>query len=180
MIPRSAHLRIFGGSSLEGLDAIREVQRLLEFDADMEIWTGDVFQPSDRTLESLIEQTTSVDFAIFVLTADDEVRMRGQTYPIARDNVIFELGLFYGAIGKNRVYMLVPRDQAPRLPTDLLRITPVTYDHTKANWASRLGAACTTIRQRLRALRHFDRLVPSQIEGLVPEMPTSNTPGDTK
>jgi predicted nucleotide-binding protein len=49
----------------------------------------------------------SFDFAILVLTPDDLTQSRGKQQPSPRDNVVFELGLFIGALGRDRVFMVV-------------------------------------------------------------------------
>jgi predicted nucleotide-binding protein len=52
--------------------------------------------------------------------------MAGEKVSIPRDNVIFELGLFIGALGKERTFLVCPED-APRLPSDLQGIVHVQY-----------------------------------------------------
>jgi hypothetical protein len=63
-----------------------------------------------------------------------------------RDNVIFELGLFMGRLGKQRCFFVVPRGkQRLRLPTDLLGVTPADYNDGTANLRAALGPATTKI-----------------------------------
>lgn len=46
-----------------------------------------------------------------------------------RDNVIFELGLFVGHIGKDRCFILIPDNSDElRIPTDLIGMTSVEYE----------------------------------------------------
>ena len=51
----------------------------------------------------MLQFSRQVDFAIFAMTLDDEVQVRGEAHVAVRDNVLFEVGLFYGALGQNRV-----------------------------------------------------------------------------
>ena len=46
-----------------------------------------------RWLEAVV---LAYDFGIFVFTPDDETFVSGEVKHVARDNVVFELGLFVG------------------------------------------------------------------------------------
>ena len=73
-------------------------------------WTEGVFEASSTSIESLVTAAKQADFAALVLTAD---RYNGiaehKAKPSPRDNVIFELGLFMGALGRERVFILKPK-----------------------------------------------------------------------
>src|SRR5258706_16394624 len=97
--------RVFIGSSSEALTVARVLQSQLEDSCQVTIWNQGVFGVGIPILESLIKQTKRTDFAILVLTPDDKIITRGTGYPAARDNVIFELGLFCGSVGTNRTYI---------------------------------------------------------------------------
>ena len=40
------------------------------------------------------------DFAVMILSPDDMTESRDQSYASPRDNVLFELGLFMGRLGR--------------------------------------------------------------------------------
>ncbi|MFS1985958.1 TIR domain-containing protein [Vibrio breoganii] len=42
------------------------------------------------------------DAAIFVLSPDDVVKIRGTEQTVTRDNVVFELGMFIGRLGADK------------------------------------------------------------------------------
>jgi predicted nucleotide-binding protein len=66
---------------------------------------------------------------------------------VPRDNVVFELGLFIGALGRRRVFVVIPRGAEIKIPTDLLGLTPISYAPGDAvDLAARLGPVCTEIR----------------------------------
>ncbi|HWI01714.1 MAG TPA: TIR domain-containing protein, partial [Propionibacteriaceae bacterium] len=82
----------------------RAVQSDLDHDADVCV-DRCVFGVGGTTLGSLVGQASEVDFAVMVVNSVDTANVRGQTRNIARDNVIFELGLFSGGIGRERTFM---------------------------------------------------------------------------
>ncbi len=119
---------LFVGCSVESLrigEAIKS--RLSQTDIEVKLWTDDVFRPSTFTLESLEAQLACSDFAAVVLAPDDEVTSRDNTTPAPRDNVVFELGLFVGALGHARAFLVKPRDTEVKVPSDLAGFTPLTY-----------------------------------------------------
>ena len=122
--------RIFLGSSTQQAKLLTAVSRGLEDIADIDAWTT-VFNPGVSTLDRLVELTHEVDFAAFVFAQDDWTSKgpapdvdAGQASP--RDNVVFEAGLFGGALGMRRTFILHAR--GAKLPTDLLGLTSIRYD----------------------------------------------------
>lgn len=112
--------RAFIGSSVEGLQAARALRVEMDHDPiDLHAWPERTFRPSHYTLPDLLSEVDACDFAIFCLTGDDEVTSRGGTASVPRDNVLFEIGLFVGRLGHERVLLLRPRGVALKLPSDL-------------------------------------------------------------
>lgn len=146
--------RLFVGSSTEGLQIAYAIQENLEFDGETTVWSQGFFTPAGNALNELIEALIRFDFAAFVFSPDDTVHIRGRTHQAIRDNVIFELGLFFGGLGQRRCFFVVPRDQGPmHLPTDLLGATPLTYSSGRSdgNLVAALGAACNKMRRAFRS-----------------------------
>jgi Predicted nucleotide-binding protein containing TIR-like domain len=78
---------------------------------------------------------------------------RGVEKVSARDNVLFELGLFIGSLGRDRTFMLYDRTDPPGLPSDLAGVTPATFaPHASGNLVAALGAACTKIQDAVEKL----------------------------
>ena len=120
--------RIFLGSSGKQAKLVQALTRGLSEVAEVEPWTT-VFNPGVSTLDRLVELTREVDFAAFVFAQDDwtsnpsDAAAQGQASP--RDNVVFEAGLFGGALGMRRTFIL--HSKGAKLPTDLLGMTAVRY-----------------------------------------------------
>jgi predicted nucleotide-binding protein len=146
--------RLLIGSSAEAIEIVNEMQCILQYDIEVTPWPA-LFEPSDATLQKLCATATAFDFAAFVFASDDVARIRKERYAIVRDNVLFELGLFMGALGQKRVFIVRPRGVTDfHLPTDLLGITPTTYDPKRSDRDLRaaLNPACQDIRRAMRRL----------------------------
>src|SRR6516165_2492420 len=150
--------RIFLGSSGEQAKLLRAIARGLSEVADVEPWTT-TFSPGVSTLDPLVELSREVDFAAFVFAQDDwtttDASQSGQALP--RDNVVFEAGLFGGALGIRRTFIL--HAHGSKLPSDLLGLTSVRYDPATSS------AEVRAINQKLRkAIETEGRRGP--VEGL--------------
>src|SRR5215813_14186587 len=136
--------RIFLGSSGKQEKLLQELTRGLEDVAHVQPWTTS-FNPGATTMERLLELTREVDFAAFVFAHDDWTTDSLHTSPMPgsgqaspRDNVVFEAGLFGGALGMRRTFIL--HANGAKLPTDLLGLTSVRYDGATAD--AEIDAIC--------------------------------------
>lgn len=147
--------RLFIGSSKEGVDIALAIQQNLRHDAENTVWSQGVFDLSVTTLDSLLEILERSDLGVFVLSPDDIAQIRGKESLAARDNVIFELGLFIGKLSKIKCFMLIPDgDTDLHLPTDLVGMTPATYEANRSdeNMEAATGPACQQIRKAIKKL----------------------------
>jgi hypothetical protein len=143
--------RMFIGSSVEGKDIAEHIQLGLEYDVETTIWHQGIFGLSDGSLESLVRAAKDFDFAALVLTPDDLVIKRGTEKGSPRDNVVFELGLFMGALGRERTFIVYNRDKQIDLPTDLAGVTSATFvSRSDNNLQAALGPVCTRIKQAIK------------------------------
>ncbi len=149
--------RIFLGSSGKQAEMLQALTNGLENVARVEPWTT-VFNPGVSTLERLVELTHEVDFAAFVFAQDDWTTVgtpaaeAGQASP--RDNVVFEAGLFGGALGMRRTFIL--HANGSKLPSDLLGLTCVRYDGATAD--AEIDAICQKIRNAIESEGHAVRI----------------------
>jgi predicted nucleotide-binding protein len=141
---------MFIGSSSEGLRVAQMLQAELERDVDASVWSQGVFGLSGSTLEGLVEVAQSVRFAAFVLTPDDLLDKRGSQSDAPRDNVIFEAGLFMGALGRRNTFLVSCRDDHLELPSDLAGITQAQYNR-RSDLRAAIGPAATAIRAAIEA-----------------------------
>jgi predicted nucleotide-binding protein len=118
---------VFIGSSNEGLEIAKALLSNLSGCSEPQIWTQGVFGLGQVALEALASAATSADFAILVMTPDDFVESRGKSNHMPRDNVVFELGLFIGTLGRDRTFMVFEEDSDIKLPSDVAGITAARF-----------------------------------------------------
>jgi predicted nucleotide-binding protein len=136
---------VFIGSSREALSVATPIRDgLLCPELEVRLWTDGVFGPSRFPMEDLERQLEQADFAVLVAAADDRVSSRGKDSDAPRDNVIFELGLFMGALARLRTFIVVPRSVDLKIPTDILGLTPVLYDISSG--VPSVTAACAELK----------------------------------
>lgn len=145
---------VFIGSSSEGKPYAEYLQAALEDYCEAAVWDQGTFGLSESGLDALIAETQRADFAILVLTPDDVTVKRDQEEPSARDNVIFEAGLFAGALGPKRTFLVHARDLQLNLPSDLAGITTCTFRSQRKdeNLRAAVNTAALRIRERMREL----------------------------
>jgi hypothetical protein len=120
--------RIFVGSSRESKMLAESVRAHFLDIADVVIWDQDVFKLGKGTLETLLRAAREYDFAIFVLGPDDQIQYRGEAGTTPRGNVLFELGLFMGALGGDRVFGLFSDQKDLQIPSDFAGVTIAMYE----------------------------------------------------
>jgi hypothetical protein len=156
---------VFIGSSTEGLDVAREVELQLQQVAIPNIWKDGVFGLGSGTLESLMTVLEQFDFAVMVLSPDDLVESRAQSYASPRDNVIFELGLFMGRLGRKRVFIVHEQEKNLKLPSDLAGIAVSPY-RRRDNLSAALSPTCTPIIKQIRTLGFSEGRTHQEVQRL--------------
>jgi hypothetical protein len=171
--------KVFIASSVEGLSVAYSVQTNLNHDADCTVWSQGIFELSTPPIDSLVATLDSSDFAIFVFSPDDEVRMREQSANAVRDNVLFELGLFIGRLGKVRCFIVAPDAPTMHVASDLTGVTSATYSSSRdiAELSATLGPPCHQIRL---AMQRLGRVRPESKAGHIPARVADDYDDDDK
>lgn len=121
--------RIFAISSAEALKVAESGVRNFSHEDRFEFvpWPIDTFRISSYPLDDLEAELSKADFAIAIAQDDDIVESRGDRQAVPRDNVLFELGLFMGRLGRKRTILMAPKGKTVKLPSDLTGISVVYY-----------------------------------------------------
>jgi CRP/FNR family transcriptional regulator, cyclic AMP receptor protein len=147
---------VFVGSSSESRPIVDAIKVDLNRDPFIvRPWTLGVFGPSHFALDDLQKQVEECDFAVLVIGPDDKVCSRGTRFMAPRDNVIFELGLFMGVLGRERTFIAQEQGRDLKVPSDLLGLGTIRFD----------PAASSAVGKRLRCLLCGERPVtPAPLE----------------
>jgi len=141
--------KVFIASSSEGLPVVGVIHELLQKNlskiADVSPWPSE-FQLSKAYIESLESLLDTSDFAVMVLTPDDRTKSREAERWSPRDNVVFELGLFIGRLGRERCFFIQRSDIDLKLPSDLLGIEAASFSMSSGqDLKNALDSACARI-----------------------------------
>ena len=155
-------LQVFIASSTEGLAVAKTVQKLLKQNlgqkADVTLWTRK-FEFGSTYIESLEKASREADSAVLVFTPDDVTKSRAAEKLAPRDNVVFELGLFTGSIGRKRCIVVHEERPELKLPTDLLGVNKATFRRQKALKAA-LTSLCGRISEQISSMGSRRKLSP--------------------
>jgi len=122
------------GRNLSVRDSVaRFIQQVGEYDP---IILQEQPNSGQTVIEKFEQHAATAAFAVVLLTGDDEGSARGGvgTRVRARQNVIFELGYFVGALGRSRVAALY--EEEVELPSD---VNGMLYTSLAQDWKLQLG-----------------------------------------
>jgi hypothetical protein len=159
---------MFVGSSSEGLEFARAIRVLLGDAAEITLWNEGFFRPGNTFIDTLVNALPRFDFAALVLTGDDLIRSRESESFGPRDNVLFELGLFMGRLGRARTFLVHQSGVDIKIPTDLSGVTAAVYQWPRedTNYQAAVGAACDSIRAVIRDLGIADAKTAQVVDDL--------------
>jgi len=135
--------RVFIGSSKKALGIARAVEHNLKNSCTTKIWDKGVFKLSHTTIEDLEAAILTHEFAVLVFTPDDVVISKNKKTTAPRDNVVFELGLFIGSIGRGRTFVVCDPKVA-KIPSDLLSVKFAIFDWQKAKNPKKVQSALSS------------------------------------
>lgn len=174
--PQQPRPYVFIGSSSEGHRIAEAIQANLERYCDAVIWSQGVFGLSGGTLESLVDVADDFDFAVLVVTADDILTSRGQEQQAPRDNVLLEIGLFIGAMGRERTFVVFDTGADIKLPSDLAGVTLAGFElRGRGTLQAALGPSCFRINEAMEGLGVLVK--PGQLRSMEGVYAVYPTPG---
>jgi hypothetical protein len=119
--------KIFIGSSKAGYSIAEKVKNNMANIGDCFLWQDpNVWEPNRSTFENLLKMVSYFDFGVFVATSDDLTLSNDKIVIEPRDNVILEVALFLGAMGRDKSFLLV--EEGIKLPTDFNGIYMPRFD----------------------------------------------------
>ncbi|MGA9536921.1 MAG: nucleotide-binding protein [Desulfobacterales bacterium] len=124
----SEAMRVFVASSSEQIEVAKSAAAALQSpQLEAKVWDEETFDFSDSYMESLETELERADFAVVVFTADDPANVRNKKVNLPRDNVIFELGLFTGRLGRKRCFFVIDAMSGTEVASDLSGINYVRF-----------------------------------------------------
>jgi len=137
--------KIFIGSSTAGYSIAEKVKNNLANVGDCFLWKDpNVWEPNRSTFENLLKMVSFFDFGIFVATADDLTLTNDKIVIEPRDNVILEMSLFLGAMGRDKAFLLV--ENGIKLPTDF---NGIYMPHFDRNSDEEIRIACEAYAKKI-------------------------------
>ncbi len=132
---------IFIGSSKEGLKYAEQLRFMLDdelkkYGLTSVLWKDKgVFVLGEASIESLFHKACEISqskgYAIMIITPDDEINYRKEKRYVPRDNVVFELGLFIGCLGRKRTFCVTPSNIEVKMMSDWSGVTDARYTFSK-------------------------------------------------
>lgn len=146
--------RIFAISSSEALEVVNTGFDFFKREQAFEYapWTTEIFHPGNYLMEDLEAELMRADFAVAIAQDDDIVESRDTRIATPRDNVIFELGLFIGVLGRKRTILMAPEGIKIKLPTDVSGITIVRYESDTTSNPTSAASAWRQVSKQFQAL----------------------------
>ncbi|WP_234196797.1 TIR domain-containing protein [Pseudacidovorax sp. NFM-22] len=149
---RRDKIRVFVISTAENVKIVRALHNQFEHDEFATVpWNQGVFRIANYTIDDLEQQLDQCDFAVAIAHGEDRVRTRNKNWPAPRDNVVFELGLFMGRLGRSRAILMEPKGVGLKLPSDMAGLTTIRYDFVEGA-PEKFAPACDKLREHIKKL----------------------------
>lgn len=159
--------KVFIGSARESIDIASAVHEGLSYHAEVTPWYAGTFHAMNYTMEDLESRLDVTDFAVFIFSPDDIVERRGETVLAPRDNTVFEMGLFWGKLKRDRVFFIVPESVEAMQNGDIIKkfhllsdvhgLTVLKYEtRSDGNVDAAVSRACRQINLKITRLGLYD------------------------
>jgi hypothetical protein len=167
--PATAKPRVFVGSSSESEKYADATKRILEKGGKLSVehWRDFFERAGSKTaIEVLTSAVEKFDFSVFILSPDDIRTLRNETGKVVRDNVIFEVGLFIGALGRDRVFLITSDNYDANLPDDLGGVNIGAYRADEGNPDSAIRGTASKFRDIMEDMPRRLRSTMDAYEGV--------------
>ncbi|MCW5964211.1 MAG: nucleotide-binding protein [Bryobacterales bacterium] len=119
--------------------------------AEAVFWKHDVFLPGQHLLESLSLAIDRADFAVLLCLPEGKTNYRSKKYAGLNPNVLFELGVSLGRLGKSRAFVVRPQGANLLAPGYLDGISQVEFImREESTAASTMGPVCLKIKEAMK------------------------------
>ena len=116
------------------------------------------------------------DFAVFILSPDDVLTLRGETSKVPRDNVIFEMGLFIGALGRKCIFLITPNKRDSQLPSDMGGVNVDTWrTDDEDNIESAIRSTASTFRSMMEKMWREESTIQGGVGGTLAASRTADS-----
>jgi hypothetical protein len=150
--------KVFIASSGTALELAKQLRAQLDpKTCEAKLWTEVSQQAAGQSILTMLKEAAKeYDFAAIILTNDDVMIGKAGEMPKARDNCVFEAGLFMGVLGQDRCFLLSSVEER-NLPSDLGGIIYLPFTQPRdltdpnacmtqtATAATRIGSAVWTL-----------------------------------
>jgi predicted nucleotide-binding protein len=140
--------KVFIASSSKALPYATAVKGHISDVCNVYVWRDVPNYPYKTITDWILNLAEKYDFGIFIFSNDDKIALNKKQYPVVRDNVLFELGLFSGRLGFDRCTVLKPNIENFHLPSDINGILETKFDQPDAeeDITSELRVPCEKIK----------------------------------
>lgn len=119
---------VFIGSSSKNIAFAKSFRDQLAAEFQVQVWDEDqVFRLGAATIEQLEQHVSFYEFGVFFMLPDDRLLRGEREFPVPRDNVVFEAGLFTGKLTRNRTIIITVAENFVTLPSDLNGLTTLRF-----------------------------------------------------
>ena len=148
-------------SSVENRSIANAVQDDVRGHAEIESLTLDFLRLSSSSISSLTLVLEGIDIGVIILGPDDLASLRHEEFQVARDRVMYQVGLFAGKLGRDRCFVLAPGsadDDNRSINIPGLNICYIDPNKLKSDMKAAIGSVGNEIRLAVLSLRQERRL----------------------
>lgn len=148
--------KIFIASSGKNIAIAKAFKEQLKKCAQVSVWDEEFNQSNNESyLDTLIQLKDEFEYAIFIWANDDILLNDEDSIYAPRDNVVFESGLFMGALGASKVFIAYDDTIPIKKPSDFLGINLIRFNGQllKKNKIAAVKDACSMIQYHIKKQR---------------------------